>query len=159
LDLLSAFKICESVIGVYVKHVTNIREDRRSKFVCSTAMKMGIESLPRTYYKENKMNPISMKEAIHLLETNSPQEMMGDERITDLISRIDLAVTEILSPLDNEYLSGMVLFMKAAALSVLIQEDDTSMADIKFMFSDTFEKAVMIVMKLSVGMSATEELR
>ena len=109
--------------------------------------------------KENKMNPISMKEAIHLLETHSPQEMLGDERITDLINRIDSAGTEILRDLDEEYLMGMVSFMKAAVLAVLIQDNDTDMGDIKFMFSDTFSKAVTIVMKLSVGMSATEELR
>jgi hypothetical protein len=122
-------------------------------------MKMGIESLPRTYYKENKMNPISMKEAIHLLETHSAQEMLGDERIMDLINRIDVAGTEILGDLDEEYLMGMVDFMKAAVLAVLIQDNNTDMGDIKFMFSHTFSKAVTIVMKLSVGMSATEELR
>ena len=107
--------------------------------------------------------PISLQEAIDLMDTLPREEAMTDSRLMNFISSIDDAGVEILSELEDDRVLGEIAFIQASAIAVILQQRMErgdivgAMEIMKLTSSDVFSHLITVAFKLSVGLSALEE--
>lgn len=106
------------------------------------------------------MTSLSMKELVNLLETSSLEDLLGDERILQFADDLDEAGTNIMNGLGAEMMVKMSRFLRCMALSLMYTRGNFGLSEMLLMSLDeNMSILVTIIMKLSIGLAVTEELR
>jgi hypothetical protein len=101
---------------------------------------------------------IGLREAMKLVDSiDDPNVAMHDVVLQQFANDVDITATDILKDLDDDYLSGMVSFLRASAIATALEDGDVVLGMV--VASEDFRKLVAIIMKHSIGLAAIEELR
>ena len=107
-------------------------------------------------------NPISFTEAMKLVEDS---ENLDDPRLQDFISRVEDMAISILREKDDSYLAGAVSLMQSVALTSILTDTIPDLdPKIKLLWGilmsdDSFAFICAMILKMTIGLAAYEELR
>lgn len=105
------------------------------------------------------MSNLTLDEVSALLK-NTEDAFAHMDEILEFSQQVDDAATEIFKAKDTEYSRSLLAMVQALSITVLTTRGDISISQaLQIIDNDLFTKYTVIVMKMTVGLSAMEELR
>lgn len=109
----------------------------------------------------DKNDTIGLAEAAQLVKENK----LNDPRLREFTNRINEAATDVLSPMDDDYLKSAIGVCTATGLAHISTDDegnpnfDGLMTAIKLSQDENFMSIAILIFKMAVGLAITEEWR
>jgi len=105
------------------------------------------------------MTNMTLQEAITIMSSEDEEAAVNNPELWEFVQQIDQTATDILKDKGKDYLAGMLSIIEAISVSLLMSQGMSPMNAIMIVKNDDITKYALLIMKMTVGLCAMEELR